>query len=112
MGQPILRGGRNKRKNPDLLWSWLPGSKLRETKVCAERDNFNDWIQKCPVPSRYSEWGLWSCNSRCFNPRRRGGTYQTRTRRCIDDTPNKHKTQNCLTMHSLEEKVTPCLSDP
>merc|ERR1712223_459607 len=89
-----------------------PQSKLREIKVCAERDNFNDWIQKCPVPSRYSEWGTWSCNSRCFNPRRRGGTYQTRTRRCIDDTPNKHKTQNCLTMHSLEEKVTPCLSDP
>jgi len=88
-----------------------PGE-LRETKPCAESDSMKDWIQKCPAVSYYTPWSSWSCNTRCFNPKKRGGTYQTRTRRCIDDRPHKHPEENCNKMQLLREKVTPCTLEP
>jgi len=71
-----------------------------------------DWKPVCPEISKYSPWSVWSCPSKCFNPLRRSGTSQTRTRTCKDDTP-KHSDYNCQTMgQPLEETHSACRLDP
>jgi len=89
-----------------------PASDMKETKECAASDIQKDWLQKCPEVSKYTQWSAWKCNTKCFNPYSRGGTHQTRTRRCIDDKPVAHSEVNCNTMLLLKEKKEPCSLDP
>merc|ERR1712080_474731 len=82
-----------------------PDFRTKEVKMCS--------LEKCPEKSKYGEWSQWSCSTKCFNPLKRGGTSQTRTRTCTDDTPRKHRDYNCDTIgRPLQETVTPCTQDP
>jgi len=85
---------------------------LREIANCTADDLYRDWIEKCPAPSAYTLWSDWSCDTRCFNPNKRSGTSQTRTRKCIDDKPIRHREENCGKLNLLEETTTPCTLAP
>jgi hypothetical protein len=69
-------------------------------------------VVKCPEQGEYGAWSEWVCSSKCFNPQKRGGTSQTRTRTCTDDSP-RHAEYNCDTLGlSLEETISPCTQEP
>jgi len=81
-----------------------PDLKKTEKKDCP--------VVKCPEKGKYGKWSEWSCSSHCFNPHKRDGTSQTRTRNCTDDSP-RHADLNCDTIgQPLEETVTPCTQEP
>jgi hypothetical protein len=69
-------------------------------------------VVKCPEEGKYGSWSEWSCSTKCFNPHKRGGTSQTRTRTCKDDSP-RHAEYNCDTLgQALEETISPCTQAP